>query len=213
MLTRRSANSLIGPSFVQSPPSEISFHDVANMTEVFRGADSMFYTQKSLTDPSSFICWSALRTGKPHFPQSTYVLKATNDVYGANDGKFGRSWDTMQVHYSKECTRYINTTTDITLLENSYVYNTSISNKLIYREGGCTMGRNIYCTLHDEGPGVCRLNVRMSAAFILAACLVLKAGYMLSVNLVARGKLKSHCLTFGDVIVASASDPELRIQG
>ncbi|KAJ4988130.1 hypothetical protein SVAN01_06382 [Stagonosporopsis vannaccii] len=207
------ANSLIGPSFVQSPPSEVSFHDVANMTEIYRGADPMFYTQKSLTDVSSFICWSALRSGKPHFPESTHVLKAAHDVFGASSRDFGRSWNTMQVHYAEECTEYMKTTTDIPALENSYVYDSNISNKLIYREGGCTMGRDVYCTLHNESPGVCRLNVRMSAAFILAACLVLKAGYMLSVNLLARGKLKSHCLTFGDVIVASASDPELRVQG
>ncbi|KAF1998652.1 hypothetical protein P154DRAFT_438786 [Amniculicola lignicola CBS 123094] len=36
---------------------------------------------------------------------------------------------------------------------------------------------------------------------------------MVGVNVMARGKLKKHCLTFGDVIVASASDPELRVQG
>lgn len=119
----------------------------------------------------------------------------------------------MQVHYDKECTDYVNTATNVVALENSYTYDRNISGSLIYRQGGCVMGKNAYCSLHDERPGVCRLNVRMSAAFILAVCLALKATYMLSVNLVARGKLKSHCLTFGDVIVASASDPELRIQG
>ncbi|KAF2471018.1 uncharacterized protein BDR25DRAFT_223902 [Lindgomyces ingoldianus] len=36
---------------------------------------------------------------------------------------------------------------------------------------------------------------------------------MISVNLLARGKLKRQCLTFGDVLVASASNPELRVQG
>jgi hypothetical protein len=36
---------------------------------------------------------------------------------------------------------------------------------------------------------------------------------MCTVNLLARGRVKRHCLTFGDVIVASASHPELRIQG
>ncbi|ORY16526.1 hypothetical protein BCR34DRAFT_476053 [Clohesyomyces aquaticus] len=36
---------------------------------------------------------------------------------------------------------------------------------------------------------------------------------MISVNVLARGKLKRHLLTFGDVIVASASNPELRVQG
>ncbi|OCK90748.1 uncharacterized protein K441DRAFT_578411 [Cenococcum geophilum 1.58] len=36
---------------------------------------------------------------------------------------------------------------------------------------------------------------------------------MIMVNLKARGEVKTHCLTFGDVIVASASDPELRVRG
>lgn len=53
----------------------------------------------------------------------------------------------------------------------------------------------------------------MSAAFILVSALVIKAAYMCAVNLLARGKLKTHCLTFGDVIVASASNAELRVQG
>jgi hypothetical protein len=43
--------------------------------------------------------------------------------------------------------------------------------------------------------------------------LVLKAGYMIAVNLLTRGKLKQHCLTFGDVLIASASHPEIRVQG
>ncbi|KAF2017754.1 hypothetical protein BU24DRAFT_478909 [Aaosphaeria arxii CBS 175.79] len=36
---------------------------------------------------------------------------------------------------------------------------------------------------------------------------------MIAVNLIARGSVKRQLLTYGDVIVASASDPELRIQG
>lgn len=53
----------------------------------------------------------------------------------------------------------------------------------------------------------------MSAAFILLGCLALKAVYMCAVNLLARGKSKTHCLTFGDVIVASASHVNLRVKG
>ncbi|OCL07708.1 hypothetical protein AOQ84DRAFT_294579 [Glonium stellatum] len=36
---------------------------------------------------------------------------------------------------------------------------------------------------------------------------------MIAVNINARGKVKTHCLTFGDIIVASATDPELRVKG
>lgn len=42
---------------------------------------------------------------------------------------------------------------------------------------------------------------------LVCSCLVC------AVNVLARGKLKEHCLTFGDVLVASASHPELRIKG
>ncbi|KAF2662395.1 hypothetical protein K491DRAFT_585125 [Lophiostoma macrostomum CBS 122681] len=36
---------------------------------------------------------------------------------------------------------------------------------------------------------------------------------MITINLRARGKLRQQCLTFGDIIVASALDPELRVHG
>lgn len=75
------------------------------------------------------------------------------------------------------------------------------------------MGTHVNCLLLDPEPAKCRLNVRMQAAFILAGCLLVKAIYMAAVNLLARGKLKRQLLTFGDVIVASATNPELRVQG
>ena len=55
-------------------------------------------------------------------------------------------------------------------------------------------------------------NVRMQAAFILSGCLIIKAIYMIAVNYRARSKTKHHCLTFGDVIVASVLDPDLKIK-
>ena len=58
----------------------------------------------------------------------------------------------------------------------------------------------------------CRINVRMQAALALAGCLVLKAIYMVFVNLNARRRVKSNCLTFGDIIAASLLDPEMRIR-
>ena len=45
------------------------------------------------------------------------------------------------------------------------------------------------------------------------SCLVGKAVYMITITLLARGKLRQQCLTFGDIIVASALDPELRVHG
>ena len=46
----------------------------------------------------------------------------------------------------------------------------------------------------------------MQAAFILAGCLLLKAVYMVCVNFIARNRIKTRYLTFGDVIVASAME-------
>ena len=57
----------------------------------------------------------------------------------------------------------------------------------------------------------CRLNVRMEAVFILTGCLTIKAAYMVIVMFRARRKVKTRCLTFGDVIVASVLDPKTRI--
>lgn len=184
------------------------------MTAVRYGTNSGWYDSNTIKGYASFVCWSAFRTGKPHFPESLRVLESTRDVYGTQSySDIGRTWNTIQVHYDANCTSYLKTATDVALLEQSYFYNYNVTNTLIYGDGDCLMGSSVYCTIHDERQGQCRLNVRMSAAFILAACLSLKATYMLSVNLLARGKLKSQCLTFGDVIVASASDPDLRVQG
>jgi hypothetical protein len=204
------ANSLIGPSFIQGLPSQVEFDSGVNMTAIKNGGS--YYVGDTLRGSMSFVCWSALRTGKPHFPASTAVLDASRDIYGSDSGGFGKTWSTIRVHYDMNCTDYAQTATDVSALENSWFAEEQTHFK-VYREGNCEMGQSVYCSLHDEQPAVCRLNVRMSAAFVLAACLVLKALYMLSVNICARGKLKSHCLTFGDVVVASASDPDLRVQG
>lgn len=55
------------------------------------------------------------------------------------------------------------------------------------------------------------LVLRMQAAIILAVCITIKAAYMIGVNVKARHEVKTHCLTFGDILVASNFDPDLRI--
>lgn len=103
------------------------------MTAVSHGQNNLFYRQRTLTEYSAFACWSALRTGKSHFPESTEVLKDSHSVYGANFRDFGMSWNTMQV-YDKGCNDFANTTKDITALKQSYVYELNVTNMLIYRE-------------------------------------------------------------------------------
>jgi hypothetical protein len=52
----------------------------------------------------------------------------------------------------------------------------------------------------------------MQAAFILTGCLFIKSAYMIGLNFRARRCTKDHCLTFGDVIVASVIDPDLKVK-
>lgn len=53
--------------------------------------------------------------------------------------------------------------------------------------------------------------MRMFASLNLADCLLFKAVYMIMMNVRARCRTKTHCLTFGDVIVASVLYPDLQI--
>lgn len=55
------------------------------------------------------------------------------------------------------------------------------------------------------------LVMRMQAAIILAVCIGIKAAYMIAVNIKNRHEVKTHCLTYGDILVASNFDQDLRI--
>jgi len=78
--------------------------------------------------------------------------------------------------------------------------------------GNCTLYSGINCALSNPQERQCRMNVRMQAAFILTGCLIIKAIYMIVQNVRARHQTKTHCLTYGDVIVASVIDPTLKIK-
>jgi hypothetical protein len=207
------ANSLIGPSYTQELPKIVEYHSIgvpSNYTSITPYMDT---SSDRVDGDLSFPCWSAFRTGTPHYPKSTVVLEHDSGFFSAGQRKFDSTWNRLVVHYaSSTCEQYKKDTTEdhLDLLENTYGTSSSM---WTYAKGRCEMGTDVICTLHDAGDAKCRLNVRMSAAFTLMACLVIKAIYMCAVNLVARGKIKQHCLTFGDVLVASASDPELRVHG
>lgn len=205
------ANSLIGPSYILEPPAIVDLDE-----STYRATDRFNYSlvEAYISDSSSFVCWSAFRTGKAHFPESTLVLTEDSSVLGNIADQFDRQYNRITVHWAKEnCTGLANSTTDLSKLEASYVKPDNYYDSIAYVDGDCVMGSSVVCSLSDSKQAQCRLNVRMNAAFILAACLVTKAIYMITINLLARGKLKRQLLTFGDVIVASASTPELRIQG
>ncbi|KAF1998651.1 hypothetical protein P154DRAFT_411092, partial [Amniculicola lignicola CBS 123094] len=166
------ANSLIGPSFILEPPRDVQFNETT-----YGEVNSYSYSSGTtyITDSSSFLCWSAFRTGRAHFAKSLYVLGQEDSTYGSGQTKFGIDYATIIVQYSKgNCTGMAKDTTDVDALEKSWKRKYS---SIYYSEGSCSMGSAVKCQLRDARPAKCRLNVRMSAAFILAVCLMLKAIY------------------------------------
>lgn len=75
--------------------------------------------------------------------------------------------------------------------------------------GDCAI-KDIRCIGSGSEDPQCRLNIRMSAALTLTGCLLIKAIYMTAVNVLARKKIKTQCLTFGDVLAASAKESDLQ---
>ncbi|KAL8818852.1 MAG: hypothetical protein Q9223_002596 [Gallowayella weberi] len=138
------------------------------------------------------------------------------------------SWqfNSFAVSYTEPCARYSNTTTIEDLRGKEFNNRPKGDNATLYSVGDCGFGRDVSCEVSDRysarhdgpfgnsldlGKQKCRLSVRMSAALILAGCLSIKAVYMITVILQGQRKIKTKCLTFGDVIAASALDPSLQI--
>jgi hypothetical protein len=206
------ANSLTGPSYIFEPPqtviyNETSSEDFKNTTLGYSIGD-----REIIDSRSSFLCWSAFKTGRAHLSEATnLLLEDTPEQLG--NPTTGTTKTTMKISYARgNCSGLANTTTDVGGLERQYL-SWSGSTVLAYREGNCTLRDSVRCSLENTVPAKCRLNVRMNAAIVLTIALIIKAIYMISVNIIARGRTKQSLLTFGDVIVASASNPELRIQG
>ncbi|KAH8728522.1 hypothetical protein GQ44DRAFT_784412 [Phaeosphaeriaceae sp. PMI808] len=214
------ANSLIGPSYTQKLPKLVEFNAVnnaslGNTAGVEEYLPDLGYTDINPSPP--FLCWSTFLTGTPHFIKRTNIFASDSKLFGLSPnlirGELPNYWEKMIVHYlAKNCSQYVKSATESYLdtLENQYDLN---HKKFRPQEANCVNYDEVFCTLHDPQNAECRLSVRMSAAFILMGCLVIKAIYMCAVNILARGKVKEHCLTFGDVIVASASQTKLRVQG
>ena len=155
------------------------------------------------TVTSGYGCWAAFRTGTYHFiPLSQFAGYETD-----YDDRLSTAYSSVTVLYNEvNCTQYLNMTSNLDVF---YDERTAGG---ISRVGNCTLYYDVLCELHDAQEESCRLDIRMQAALTLAGCLVIKAIYMISVNLVARRKMKNQCLTFGDVIVAASLDTSLRIR-
>ncbi|MCJ1478825.1 hypothetical protein MMC13_007509 [Lambiella insularis] len=185
-------NSVVGPSFYVTPPGQVVYHPIplSNSTNMYQ------YGASSSADLS---CWSAFRTGIYTFPSDFNLM---GDITQTT-----HTYSSVSVAYVDEnCTEYRNSTRNFDLLGEYDSSREQLS------AGSCLMGDMVVCALGGDMTQSCRLNIRMSAALTLAGCLVLKAAYMIVLNLQARKKVRTRCLTYGDVVVASALDPKLRIQ-
>ena len=110
------------------------------------------------------------------------------------------------------CSNYKNTTTlsSLDLTQEMINSNRKYRYESPYGTGTCFAEDNLDCQGVDYDLK-CRISVRMSAALTLTLCLMIKATYMIIINVASRRSFKTQCLTFGDVIVASAIDRDSRI--
>ena len=174
---------------------------IYNSVPLSNATDIDAYTNDGGGGGSDMGCWSAFRAGVYTFPANfdlmSYPVERSTFIYSS-----------VTVSYvDANCTAYHNTTRDLPALYDEF------DSKFEYLSiGDCLNGEMVVCELGGEQTQSCRLNIRMSAALTLAGCLVLKAAYMIFLNVKARRKVKTQCLTYGDVVVASALDTNLRIR-
>ncbi|KAL8795183.1 MAG: hypothetical protein Q9195_002338 [Heterodermia aff. obscurata] len=167
------------------------------------------------TNADDWACWIAFRTGE--FPPVKSLVLFDNEYKSETYMKyFGSS--TVAVSYdSFNCTQYKNTTKLSKLdprqerLPVPFQSGKDTFESMTYGIGNCTSVYSITCKAQDFQNRKCRINVRMSALLTLTVCLMIKAAYMVAINVSLRRSVKSQCLTFGDVIVASAMDRDTRI--
>ena len=141
------------------------------------------------------------------------VLNEEHQSDGLHDTYFGFS--NVSISYDEiNCTQYKNTSTLLELnaiQERLPVQVSGTYSYISFGIGNCSLAHSIGCVCQDLQQSNCRINVRMSALLTLTVCLMIKAAYMVAVNVSLRRSVKSQCLTFGDVIVASAMDRDTRI--
>lgn len=115
----------------------------------------------------------------------------------------------VSITYSEPCAQYMNATKASELYGKEAL---NYESGYQYGVGDCLLGRDVFCELDQSATESCCLSIRMFAATTLAGCLTIKAIYMITINVRARGRIKTNCLTFGDVVAASALDTDLQIR-
>jgi hypothetical protein len=143
---------LIGPSYIMTAPTTINYETEQASSSSYSG---------DLYSSSSFLCWSAFRTGQAHLSSNVDLLVG-DTTYGYNYDSPGTIYGAMTVRYERDaCEEFANSTVDVGALESSLHVQ---AGTMVFSEGNCTMGEKVSCYLKDEQPAECRLNVRMTAA-------------------------------------------------
>ncbi|KAL8690078.1 MAG: hypothetical protein Q9218_004392 [Villophora microphyllina] len=208
------ANSVIGPSIYFEAPHKIMYTSVLNLSDTQQSsyASSTKYGLAREEEPGDRACWVAFRTG--HWTVSQSKMTTDDEITSAVT-----DWraDTVMVNYTDVCAPYKNQTTLDSIRGQEYNVTGKGWNATLFGIGDCGYARNVACDFNssnDDGVAkkMCRLSVRMSAALILASCLTIKAVYMITIIITGRKKIKTKCLTFGDVIASSALDTSLQIR-
>jgi hypothetical protein len=189
-------------------PSTIYYNETDRFDSI-NDQNGVYYRPSYYQEPYDSGCWTAFRAGQ-------YVLSSSMDTIGSYFkprvlGDY-TTFATVAINYLPECSKYINTTDYASALNEFTGEPLKAFYDITYEIGNCSLTQGVECVLLDPQSKQCRMNVRMQAAFTLAGCLFIKAAYMIILNYRARHRTKDHCLTFGDVIVASVLDPSLKIK-
>ena len=195
------ANSVVGPSVYLTAPRDITYK---SYTSPYFDEYNSYQNQENYIDddgPDVGTCWIIFRTGSFVTWQSP-SLETSRLMYEAMQYRNVDVW-----YPATNCSSYVK--------QSSYTdlkHETSNAGGLKLQIGNCS-AVSITCVYTKQAEKECRISIRMSAAFSLAVCLIVKAIYMVAVNFQGRRRKKTQCLTFGDVIMASSMDPALVIRG
>lgn len=194
---------MVGPSIYTQPPTHITYNEI----------DAQDYSNEQPVPPPGVVpstystssdsaCWTAFRANQYVLPRnSTEFLMYYSSYF------FSNTRTDVEVSYSSDCGAYkMNATVQDALNERTWK-----NDEPFFGVDSCTMAQDISCSFSNTLTQQCRMNVRMQAAFILMGALFFKAIFMIIINYRARSRTKEHCLTFGDVIVASVINPYLKI--
>lgn len=158
----------------------------------------------------------AFRSGSYFFQTADSGALFTNSAIG-NPVIVGQIESLNITYVGSKCTKFKNSTTAQALIDGGTLRGsvsfTSNHPPSILTIENCTI-EDVECVgIVSENPQrQCRLNLRMSATLMLTGCLLIKAIYMVVINISAQQKIKTHCLTFGDVLVASAVKSDLQVR-